>query len=96
MKITKRQLRRIIREEKTRLLSEAYPSAYGKSDLTDLDLFVLDLQKGKTSYTPEEIKGAFQDALTGALYDTIASMKGEVDFATLKQWIKEVALEYGQ
>jgi len=63
MKITKNQLRRIIKEEKTRLLEE-----YEYDPLDSLRSFALDVEKGKTLYTTMDRELAVKEAVGEALY----------------------------
>ena len=72
MKITKRQLRRIIKEEKARLLSEmdtGYGSDYGDS-MQDLyqDLEDVFAKAKRAGIFPEDIKTVLEDAMSGAGY----------------------------
>ena len=72
MKITKRQLKRIIKEEKARLLKEmdtGYGSDYGDA-MQDLyqDLEDIFARAKRANIFPEDIKTVIDDAMSGAGY----------------------------
>ncbi len=72
MKITKNQLKRIIKEEKARLLKEmdtGYGSDYGDA-MQDLyqDLEDIFARARRANIFPEDIKTVIDDAMSGAGY----------------------------
>ena len=72
MKITKKQLKRIIKEEKARLLKEmdtGYGSDYGDA-MQDLyqDLEDIFARAKRANIFPEDIKTVIDDAMSGAGY----------------------------
>tara|TARA_R100000808_G_C2114599_1_gene127651 strand:- start:511 stop:813 length:303 start_codon:yes stop_codon:yes gene_type:complete len=67
MKITKRQLRRIIKEEKAKLVRESVSDM--ETVLDDLDHLALDIESGNTDYPIASIEGAIKDAIQASLYD---------------------------
>ena len=56
MRVTKRQLRRIIKEEKTRLLREQRGSATVSITQQDYDQFVSDIVRGLGWIDPDDVK----------------------------------------
>ena len=67
MKITKRQLRQIIEEEKQHLLKEGASEEFGEIQ-SDLMMLGSDIFKGKAQYTQEEIISVVANAMTNALW----------------------------
>ena len=67
MKLTKRQLRRIIKEEKQRLLKEDAAEEFAEIQ-SDLMMLGSDIFKGKAQYTQEELVSIVTNAMTNALW----------------------------
>jgi hypothetical protein len=91
MRITKRQLRRIIKEEKRKMLNEG--GDFGELE-TDILLSVSSIEKGKTPMTPEEMQNMTVSFIDSALYTVQRKLAGLVhpeDFTTAvmraaKEW----------
>ena len=89
MKITKRQLRRIIQEEKRRLLSESNPAAPGRSAREDQDL--KDYQDGVYGGKYGDLEPKMEDAMWTAV-EMYMEVNG-VDEAEAKQLVVDHVTE---
>ena len=94
MKITKRQLRRIIKEEKRKVLNEG--GDFSELE-TDILLSVSSIEKGKMSMNPEEMQKMTVSFIDTAMYTVQRKLAGLVrseDFTTAvmraaKEWAEE-------
>ena len=93
MKITKTQLKRIIKEEKRKILSE---SDFEELE-TDILLSVSSINKGSMPMTPEEMQNMTVSFIDAALYTIQSKLGGLVhseDFTTAviraaEEWAEE-------
>jgi len=93
MKITKRQLRRIIKEEKAKLLKE-------ENEFSDLESqmygFTSSIEKGSMPMTSEELYESTMAMIEDAVYTLQGGISRVVDSEMFSAALKQVARDWDQ